>query len=178
MKTFFKTGINELIPCKILESRDDDTMRVHLLADSTSTNKGTHKESEVIHTLSQNILTLDYALIRRIAIKTGYTGIVTDQNVKEIINTLATKYYIIFATELAKIETKAVNAYTSRGDSGDKYYHATIASIESIMAVLDIQLDHGVGLYPSFELDRNGKHLIEYSIEGAFKQHNNFWNHW
>jgi len=71
----------------------------------------------------------------------------------------------------------AVRQYDSTGGSGDNYYKTVSDCADEILALLDIQTDYP-GLYPTFELDRNGKHLCEYSVSGAIKQYNNFWNHW
>ena len=173
-KTFFKTGLNEFIPCKVIETRDDDSKRIRLLADST---KGQYKAGESVHTMSQYVLTLDLSLIQRIAVKTLYPFPVTESNVIEIIKTLASHYSYTLAAYLAKMEVKAVNTYDSHNDTNDKYYWSVIHKIESIMAVLDITLDLGVGLYPAFYVMRDDKVYNEYSIEGALKEYNNFWNH-
>ncbi len=51
MKTgYFKTGLDELIPCYVIEEREDSTIRVRLLADSKT---GTYKQYENVHTLAE-----------------------------------------------------------------------------------------------------------------------------
>jgi hypothetical protein len=40
----------------------------------------------------------------------------------------------------------------------------------------DVKLDCGVGLYPTFEVEYNGKHYTIYSISDFFKLINGFWD--
>lgn len=50
---YLKTGINELIPCYIVESRDDGTKRIRLLSDSTI---GQYKKGDTFHTMPENVI--------------------------------------------------------------------------------------------------------------------------
>lgn len=170
---FYKTGLNNFILCKFAEKAISEGFKKIYLLESA----GTYKEGEKIQTKDENIITIDVSIISRIAKKAGYTLEVNPSNCKEILNTLAVSYSDILADELAKLYKRAVNSYTSRGDVGDRYYKSLSDKLDSILALLDIQVDYS-GLYPTFELTRNGKHLTEYSTSGALKQYNDFWGFW
>lgn len=114
--------------------------------------------------------------VRRIAIKLGYSGQVTEENAQEIIQSLAENKPDFLAEEIDRLYRKAVNSYTG-ASGGDKYWHEVSDLADSIMLLLDIKTDYP-GLYPTFELDRGGKHFTENGALNAIRQHNNFWNHW
>lgn len=169
--TFFKTGTNVLLQCNIEEIREDETIRVRLLEDGQS-----YKIGEPVHTLKENIFSVDLGVVQRIANKAGYPGVVTPENVKEIIKSLAENYSEILASETQRLYKKAVDQYTG-SESTSEYWENLTHKIDSIFALLDIYTDYP-GLYPTFELDRKGKHFCETSTESALKQYNNFWGHW
>lgn len=185
---FFKTGTNVLLQCKVEEIRDNgETMRVRLL-ESNSMERidttrfpneregGLHKAGYIVHTLKENVFNVDLGIVERIAKKAGYSSSVTAEDVQEVVKSLAENYPQLLADETKRLYKKAVDQYT--GDESTSYYWENLTNkLDSIFALLDIYTDYP-GLYPTFELDRNNKHLCEYSTLGAIRQYNNFWGHW
>lgn len=121
------------------------------------------------------------AIIKRIAKKADYTGIVTEENAKEIIQSLAENRPDFLAQELDKGYEHAVKLYGFYESESTKHfeenYKLITDNLDGIFPLLDIETDYP-GLYPCFTLKRNGKTLSEYSILGAIRQYNNFWSHW
>jgi hypothetical protein len=115
--------------------------------------------------------------VARIVEKSGYTSEVNQENASGLINSLAKNQPEFLAAELEKMYNFAVSQYDSRGDKGDLNYQVISDNADAIMGLLNIQTDYP-GLYPTFEIDRGGIHLCEYSTLGAIRQYNNFWNHW
>ncbi len=185
---FFKTGTNVLLLCKVEEIRDNgETIRVRLLESNTMSKinttifanereSGLHKEGEIVQTRKENVIAVDLGMVQRIAIKAGYPGQVTGENVIDIVKSLAVNHTEYFAKVLESHYAKAVNQYDSSPETSN-IYHMLTDRVDSIFRLLDIETDYP-GLYPTFELDRNGKHLTEYSTLGALRQYNNFWGHW
>lgn len=58
-----------------------------------------------------------------------------------------------------------------------KTIQAWANEMESILAILGVSCDYP-GLYPTYELTRNGRKFTEYSALNAIRQYNNFWGHW
>lgn len=119
--------------------------------------------------------------IAKFAKKAGYKGEVTEDNAQEIVKALAENYTDSLANQLEKGYALAVRFYGMYESNETKHfeenYHLISDNLDAILLLLDIKTDYP-GLYPSFELDRNGKHFTEYSTLGALRQYNNFWNHW
>jgi hypothetical protein len=117
-----------------------------------------------------------YKIIAETAKETGYTGEVDASNFDEIFLALVKNHSEVLANKLERALKVRVNGYTSRGGYADNLYDEFIDGLESIMALLSIELDRGVGLYPTYETSINGFHRTEYSTLNAFRRFNNFWN--
>jgi hypothetical protein len=119
--------------------------------------------------------------ISKFATRAGFTGQVNRDNVQEIIKTLAEFHIESFADQLERGYDFAVRQYEFYTSPETKHfeenYHLITDNLDNILKVLDIQTDYP-GLYPTFELVRNGKKFCEYSALGALRQYNNFWSHW
>ncbi len=165
---FFKNGKNVLLACKIEEIRNDETIRLRLLEGDNS--------GDMIHTLSENVYSVDLGQVKRIAVKAGYMGEISADNVKEIVKALAENHAGVLSHALQKMYKKAVDQFTGSEDTSKTWDELTNKA-DSILALLDIFTDYP-GLYPTFELDRGGKHFCETSEDSALKQYNNFWGHW
>ena len=105
----------------------------------------------------------------------NFPGEVNADNLEEIIKALAEHYIEFLAKKLDSGYDLAVRLYTGRGD--DENYSLITDNLDNILLLLGIETDYP-GLYPTFELDRGGKHFCEYNALGALRQHNNYWNHW
>lgn len=116
-------------------------------------------------------------LIKLITKKAGFGGEVTQENAESVVISLAENQPEFLAGEIEKIYKRAVNAYTSRGDAGDKFYTAESDAADVIFEILKIKVDYP-GLYPSFIIVRGEDTMNEYSALNAIRQYNNFWNHW
>ncbi len=112
--------------------------------------------------------------ISHAAKRANYPGKVTRFNAFEILESMADNYPDSLADSVERGYILAVRTYTERGDDN---YNALTDNLDSIMQLLDIGVDYP-GLYPSFQLTRNGKKFTEYSALGALRQRLNFWNHW
>jgi len=106
--------------------------------------------------------------------RAGYPGEVTRFNAHEILTAMAENYAESLAETIERGYDLAVRTYTGRSDDN---YNALTDNLDSIFQLLDIGVDYP-GLYPTFELTRNGKHFTEYSALNAIRQYNNFWGHW
>lgn len=130
-------------------------------------------------TLTQNERRV-ISTIKRIAKKTNcpFTDDINLSVVDQTVKILASNdhYASIFAAEISRLEKIAVNSYTSRGDSGDKKYESIFNVIEYIFKCLHIELDYGVGLYPTFEIPTKDGYHTEYSPLNALRFYNDFWN--
>ena len=119
--------------------------------------------------------------VKRFTRKAGYMGEVTRDNLTEIVKSLAENYTESFAHELEygyEFAVKQYSFYTSSETTHfEENYHLITDNLDNILSLLDIDTDYP-GLYPTYELDRNGKHLCEYSTLNALRQYNNFWGHW
>ena len=119
--------------------------------------------------------------VKRFTRRMGYTGEVSRDNLEEIVKALAENYTDSFAGELEHGYEFAVKQYSFYESPQTKHfeenYHLITDNLDNILKILDINTDYP-GLYPTYELDRNGKHLCEYSTLGALRQYNNYWNHW
>lgn len=113
--------------------------------------------------------------------KFGFMGEITRDNIKEIVISLAENHTESFAEQLEKGYEFAVRQYGFYDSPQTKHfeenYHLITDNLDNIMSLLDIDTDYP-GLYPTFEIERNGKHLYEYSALNALRQYNNYWNHW
>ena len=106
--------------------------------------------------------------------RANYPGEVTRYNAHEILTAMAENHAESLAGSIEDGYNLAVRTYTGRSDDN---YNALTDNLDSILQLLDIGVDYP-GLYPKFELTRNGKHFTEYSALNAIRQYNNFWNHW
>jgi hypothetical protein len=119
--------------------------------------------------------------VSKFASKAGFMGEVNRDNLTEIVKSLAEFHTESFAEQLEKGYEFAVKQYGFYDSPSTKHfeenYHLITDNLDNILSLLDIDTDYP-GLYPTYELDRNGKHLCEYSTLGALRQYNNYWNHW
>jgi hypothetical protein len=115
--------------------------------------------------------------IQKFANKSSGSIIPTDEDAVKFLKSLAENYPDFLAEEISKIYDKAVAHFDGYGSFNDKLWEEESSLADSILALLDIETDYP-GLYPAFQITRNGKTLHEYSVLNAIRQYNNFWNHW
>ena len=113
-------------------------------------------------------------MLRTFSKRANYPGTVTDENAKEIITSLAVNRPEFLAEQFERAYNLAVRFYD--GINNDNWARIS-GNADELMELLDIKTDYP-GLYPTYELDRNNKHLTEYSPLNAIRQYNNYWNHW
>jgi hypothetical protein len=119
--------------------------------------------------------------VSKFASKSGYTGQVDRDNLEIIVKVLAEVYTESFAKELERGYEFAVKQYgfytSNKIKHFEENYHLITDNLDNILSILDIDTDYP-GLYPTYEIERKGKRLCEYSPLGALRQYNNYWNHW
>jgi hypothetical protein len=119
--------------------------------------------------------------VKKFAQKAGYTVNVDRDNIGEVVKTLASKYTESFAEELQRGYDLAVRQHALYESPATKHfeenYHLISDNLDNILSLLDIDTDYP-GLYPTFELDRNGEHFTMHGTLSALRQYNNYWNHW
>ena len=117
-------------------------------------------------------------IIAKLAKRAGYTGTVTGVNAGEIVQSLAENHTEMLGRRLDALYRQGVKCYTGYNDAGDEAYNHYTGLADSVLTLLNIELDYSAGLYPIYGLTRGGKHFTEYSAFGAIRQHINFWHHW
>ena len=88
------------------------------------------------------------------------------------------------STKYTRLINTAIKSWTDNNNSGglipdrsDMWYDKAEKILQQYVkdGVTRIELDRGVGLYPTIEVWKNGEHQCLYSIDNFFKFLNGFW---
>lgn len=91
-----------------------------------------------------------------------------------------TEYQLEYSEKMNWCLVNAVKSWTLYNNSGGRvkdrsdYWYNKLEQTAQEIAV--VKLDRGVGLYPTFQINIDGKIYTEYDIESFFKRINGFWD--